>query len=93
MVPSLWDTYVDKNPAHAKPMLNNGCRFGFWSWDVMTNPQFAFWCEWEMMKDHVLYWVITGGRTNCLSHLYTGSDRSFNHIYSTTANRLKEINR
>ena len=88
--PALWDKYVDKSPI-AKNPFNNGCRFGFWSWDVMTNPQFAFWSEWEMVKDHVLFWIVTFQKTNCLTYLYTGSDRSFWYIFERTKNRLIEI--
>ena len=44
-----------------------------------------------MFKDNLIYYVITSRRTNCLSHLYAGKDRSAGHIFTTVKNKLSEM--
>ncbi len=87
---------------HAEPVrplfgCPNACRFCFFSWDtanIFSNPKcvyFALLSEWEMLKDHVLFYIITNGGTNCLGHLYHGKNRDVGYIYGTVSKRLGEL--
>ena len=58
----------------------------------MGTPKFVLKSEWEMLKDHLIYYIITARGTNCLGHLNSGQDKSVGHIFSTVKNRLTEIN-
>lgn len=95
-LPHLLEKFVDKKKPE-RPIFGGGCRFCLFSWDALSysslmNTQYAFVAEWEMVKDHILYHIITRGRSNCLSHLYTGPDRSVSHISKTVKNKLEELN-
>ena len=69
------------------------CRHCFYSMDTLQNPSYALSSEWEMLKDNLIFYVITARGTNCLSHLYTGKDRSTGHIFHTVKNKLSELNK
>ena len=51
-------------------------------------PHAAHICCLTLLQDQLLYHVITRRCTNCLSHLYTGSDRSVEHIARTVKARV-----
>ena len=46
--------------------------------------------EWEMIKDHIIYYIITRRGTNCLAHLYNGKDKSVCHIFNVVSQRISE---
>eukprot|EP01084_Bolivina_argentea_P094684 170233_1 len=87
------------NPDSTAPpsLMGCGCRYCIFSWDVMSNPWYCMKCEWEMIKDHILFFVVTGGRKNCLAYLYNappGShERSAGYLAGKVSKRLQEINR
>ena len=88
-VPWAYQTYNEvRNP---KSKFGGDCSHCLFSQDVFTSPQNTIYCEWEMVKDHVLFHLITAGRTNCLSHLYTDKDKSVGHIFSTVRDKLGEL--
>ncbi|CAD7923632.1 unnamed protein product [Amoebophrya sp. A120] len=89
--PHLWERFVDRKPVPSHPLCGGKCRFCFFSWDVFTSPKLAAGAEYEMLKDLVLFYVITQGKTNCLSYLYTAPDRSTGTIYTTVKNKLTEL--
>jgi len=60
----------------------------FFTSALLTKPLFVLYSEWEMIKDHVIYYVITARGTNCLEHLYSGRDRSVSHIFKTVTKRI-----
>jgi hypothetical protein len=74
--------------AGGRPVCGGGCRFCVFSWDVLTNASFACRADAENVKDQLLYHVITRRCTNCLSHLYTGSNRSAAHVAQTLKARV-----
>ena len=66
------------------------CKYCLFSKDVFRNPLYAFWAEYEMFKEHLIYYVITARGTNCMSHLNTDSDRSTAHIFKTVKKSLED---
>eukprot|EP00392_Amoebophrya_sp_AT5.2_P011799 g11889.t1 len=86
----VFEKYVEGKRQTTQPWYG-GCRYGMWSWDVFAKPWFAITAEYEMLKDFVLYYVITQGKTNCLSYLYTAPDRSTGTIYKTVKHKVGEL--
>ncbi|CAD7929980.1 unnamed protein product [Amoebophrya sp. A25] len=91
VAPHLYEKHVLGRLIPAQPLCGGQCRYCIFSWDLISGPRRAFLAEYEMVKDHLLFHIITQGRSNCLSYLYTQNDRSTATIYATVKNKLSEL--
>merc|ERR1712194_541924 len=105
-LPPLYQKYGGAGQQNTRLSSGDQCqenRYGLFSWevvDVLANPYcvwFALNAEFELLKDHILFYLVTNGGTNCLGHLYhapAGSDtRSVSNVYGTVTKRLAELNK